>query len=79
MEQFQIETRLGVPVYWESGANPPTDLENWFGTLKEVITARDNLEIDKFLKLKLSRSILFYPTLSTYEDLFERQTDDEES
>ena len=43
-----------------------------------TIMARDNLVVDKLLKLKPSRAELFYPTLPTYEDPFEGETVDEE-
>ena len=36
-----------------------------------AIIARDNLVVDKLLKIKLPRAELFYPTLPTYEDPFE--------
>ena len=79
MAQSSIpKTPLGVPVFWESGANPTSEWSTWFGTLKMDIMARDNLVVDKLLKLKPTRAELFYPTLPTYEDAFEGETEDEE-
>ena len=72
------KTPLGTPVFWESGANPPSEWSTWFETLKMAIMARDILVVDKLLKLKPSRAELFYPTLPTYEDPFEGETVDEE-
>ena len=43
-----------------------------------AIMARDNMVVDKLLKLKPTRAKLFYPTLPTYEDPFEDETVDEE-
>ena len=40
--------------------------------------ARDNLLIDKLLKLKPTRAELFYPTLPIYEEPFEGEPDDEQ-
>ena len=40
--------------------------------------ARDNLQVDKLLKLKPTRDELFYPTLPSYEEPFEGETGDEE-
>ena len=40
--------------------------------------ARDNLAVDKLLKLKPTRAELFYPTLPTYEEAFEGETEDGE-
>ena len=78
MAQSAIKTPLGVPVFWETGANPTTEWTTWFGTLKMAIMARDNLQVDKLLKLKPTRAELFYPTLPTYEDALEGETEDEE-
>ena len=69
---------LGTPVFWESGANSPSEWSTWFGTLKMAIMARDNLVVDKLLRLKPTRAELFYSTLPTYEDPFEGKTEDEE-
>ena len=78
LAQSAIKTPLGVPVFWETGANPTTEWTTWFGTLKMAIMARDNLQVDKLLKLKPTREELFYPTLPTYEDALERETENEE-
>ena len=78
MAQSAIKTPLGVPVFWETGANPTTEWTTWFGTMKMAIMARDNLQVDKLLKLKPTREELFYPTLPTYEDALEGETEDEE-
>ena len=69
---------LGVPVYCESGANPKSKWSTWFGTLKKAIMARDNLVVDKLLRLKPTRAELSYSTLPTYEDPFKGETQDEE-
>ena len=68
------KTPLGTPVFCESGANPPSEWSTWFGTLKMAVMARDNLVVDKILRLKPPRAELFYPTLPTYEDPFESET-----
>ena len=39
--------------------------------------ARDSIEVDKLLKLKPQPTDLFYPTLPTYEEEFEGETEDE--
>ena len=55
MAQSAIKTPLEVPVFWETGENPTTELTTWFGTLKMAIMARDNRQVDKLLKLKPTR------------------------
>ena len=72
------KTPLGIPVFRESGANPPSEWSTWFGTLKMTTMARDNLIVDKLLRLKPTRAELFYPTLPTYGDPFEGETEDDE-
>ena len=79
MAQSEIpKSPLGVPVYWELGANLTSEWSTWFDTRKMAIMARDNLVVDKLLRLKPTRAELFYPTLPTYEDPFEGETLDEE-
>ena len=70
------KTPLGVNPFWESGATPPIEWKQWFSTLKMAIMARDSIEVDKLLKLKPQPTDLFYPTLPTYEEEFEGETED---
>ena len=62
---------LGLNSFWEAGATPSTEWKQWFSKIKMAIMARDNIEVDKLLKLKPQATDLFYPTLPTYEDEFE--------
>ena len=71
------KTPLGVSLFWESGATPPIEWKQWFSILKMVIMARDSIEVDKLLRLKPQPTELFYPTLPTYEEEFEGETEDE--
>ena len=45
--------------------------------VKMATMARDNIEVNKLLKLKPGPTDLFYPTLPTYEEDFEGETDNE--
>ena len=71
------KTPLGVNPFWESGATPPIEWKQWFATLKMAIVARDSIDVDKLLRLKPQPKDLFYPTLPTYEEVFEGETEDE--
>ena len=71
------KTPLGVNPFWEQGATPPIEWKQWFSTLKMAIMARDSIEVDKLLKLKPQPTDLFYPTLPTYEEESEGETEDE--
>ena len=62
------KTPLGVNPFKESGATILIEWKQWFSTLKMAIMARDNIEVDKLLKLKPQPTDLFYPTLPTYEE-----------
>ena len=72
-----VKTPLGVNSIWEQGATPPIEWKQWFSTLKIAIRARHSIEVDKLLKLKPQPTDLFYPTLPTYEEEFEGETEDE--
>ena len=68
---------IGVHLFWESGANPKTEWPTWLASFKMAVMAQHNLEVDKLLRLKPSRTELFYPTMPTLEDEFEIETQDE--
>ena len=68
---------IGVHLFWESGANPQTEWPTWLVTYKMAVMVQHNLEVDKLLRLKPSRTELFYPTMPTLEDEFENETQDE--
>ena len=70
------KTPLGVNPFWEQRATPPIEWKQWLSTLKMAIMARDSIEVDKLLKLKPQPTDLFYPTLPTYEEEFEGETED---
>ena len=71
------KTPLGVNPIWESGATPLIEWKQWFATLKMAIVAHDSIDVDKLLRLKPQPTDLFYPTLPTYEEEFEGETEDE--
>ena len=55
-------------------ANPPTEWQTWLATFKMAVMAQHNLEVEKLLRLKPSRTELFYSTMPTLEDEFEKET-----
>ena len=71
------KTSLRVNLFWEAGATPTVELKQWLAKLKMATMARDNTEVDKLLKLKPQPADLFYPTLPTYEEELEGDTDEE--
>ena len=71
------KTPLGVNTFWETSATPPIEWRQWSSTPKMTIMARDNIEVDKLLKLKPQATDLSYPTLPTYEEEFGGETEHE--
>ena len=53
------KTPLGMNPSWEAGATQPVEGKQWFATLKMAVMARDNIEVDKLLKLKPQPADIF--------------------
>ena len=68
---------IGVDLFGESGANPPTEWQIWIATFRLAVMAQHNLEVDEMLRLKPARTELFYLTMPTLEEKFENETNDE--
>ena len=64
-----LKSPVGVPLYWESGANPPQEWPSWLSTFKLAVMAKENLHVDQLLRLKPTAADLFYPTVPSYEDV----------
>ena len=47
-----IKSPIGVPLYWESGANPTIEWQTWFSTFKMAVMAKENMHVDHLLRLK---------------------------
>ena len=72
-----LKSPVGVPLFWESGANPPQEWPSWLSTIKMAVMAKENLIVDQLLRLKLTNTDLFYPTVPSYEDTIEGANDKE--
>ena len=72
-----LKSPVGVPLYWESGANPPQECPSWLSTFKLAVMAKENLHVDQLLRLKPTAADLFYPTVPTYEDVIEGANEEE--
>ena len=48
MEQL-LKSPVGVPLYWDSGANPPQKLTAWLSTFKLAVMAKESLHVDQLL------------------------------
>ena len=72
-----LKSPVGVPLYWESGPNPPQEWPSWLSTFKLAVMAKENLHVDQLLRLKPTAADLFYPTVPSYEDVIEGTHEEE--
>ena len=72
-----LKSPVGVPLYWESGANPPQEWPSWLSTFKLAIMAKENLHVEQILRLKPTTADRFYPTVPSYEEIIEGANDKE--
>ena len=66
-----LKSPVGVPLYWESGANPTQEWPSWLSTFKLAVNAKENLHVDQLLQLKPTVADLFHPTVPSYEKIIE--------
>ena len=78
MAQSARKSPIGVPLYWESGANPTIEWQTWFSTFKMAVMAKENLHVDQLPILKPTANDLFYPIMPTFEERVENASEDEE-
>ena len=63
MAQSTMKSPIGVPLFWESGANPTNEWQTWFSTFKMAVMAKENMHVDLLLRLKPTANDLFYPIM----------------
>ena len=66
MAQSAMKSAIGVPLYWESGANPTNEWQTWFSTFKMAVMAKENMHVDQLLRLD-NRNVAFFLTLFVLE------------
>ena len=72
-----LKYAVGIPLYWESGADPPQEWPSWLSTFKLAVMAKENLHVEQLLRLKPTNADLFYPTVPSYEEVIEGANDEE--
>ena len=72
-----LKSPVGVPLYWESGANPPQEWLSWLSTFNLAVMAKENLHVDQLLQLKPTLADFFYPTVQSYEEVIEGVNEEE--
>ena len=72
-----LRSPVGVPLYWESSANPLQEWPSWLSTFKLAVMAKENLHVDQLLQLKPTVVDLFYPTVPSYEEVIEGANEEE--
>ena len=65
---------VGIPFFWETGAEPPVEWPIWAATLKLAIMAKNSINVDSQLKHKPDTKDLTYPIEPTYEPPTENET-----
>ena len=68
MAQSALKSPIGVPLFWEAGANPNQEWAQWFLLFKLAVMAKENLKVEKLLTTKRTPADLFYPTMPSLED-----------
>ena len=59
---------IGVPLFWESRANPTIEWQTCLSTFKMAVIAKEDMHMDQLLRLKPTINDLFYPNSPTYEE-----------
>ena len=73
-----MKSPIGVPFFWESGANRSIEWQKWFSTFKMAVMAKENMQVEQLLRNKPTLNDLFYPTVSSYEERIENSNEEEE-
>ena len=63
-----MKSPIGVPFFWESGANPLNEWQAWFSTFKMAVKAKENMQVEQLLRNKPTLNNLFHPTIPSYEE-----------
>ena len=77
MAQPSMKSPIGVPLFWESGANPSNEWPTWFSTFKMAVMAKENMHVDLLLRIKPTANDLFYPIMPTLEERVENTSEEE--
>ena len=77
MAQSALKFPIGVPLFWESGANPNQEWAQWFSTFKLAVMAKENLKVDKLLRTKPTPADLFYPAMPSFEEQRPNESEEE--
>ena len=76
-QSASLNSPIGVPLFWESGANLGQEWAQWFSTFKLAAMAKENLKVDKLLRTKRTPTGLFYPAMPSLEDPRPNESEEE--
>ena len=76
-QSASLKSPIGVPFFWESGANPGQEWTQWFSTFKLAVMAKENLKVDKLLRTKPTPADLFYPAMPKLKDPTPNESEEE--
>ena len=77
MAQSTMKSTIGVPLFWESGANQTNEWQTLFCTFKMAVMAKENMHVYLLLRLKPTTNDLFYPIMPTLEERIENTSEEE--
>ena len=77
MAQSTLKSPIGVPLFWETGANPNQEWAQCFSTFKLAVMAKENLKVHKLLRTKPTPADLFYPAMPSLEEQRPNETEEE--
>ena len=77
MAQSAMKLPIGLPLYWESRANPTKEWQTWFSTFKMAVMAKEKMHVDLLLRIKPTANDLIYPIMPTLEERVENTCEEE--
>ena len=77
MAQSVLKSPIGVPLFWETGANPNQECAQWFSTFKLAVMAKENLKVKKLLRTKQTPADFLYPAMPSLEDPRPNESEEE--
>ena len=69
-----LRSPIGIPLFWEKGAQPITTWEKWITTTKLAISAKENIQVEQLLRPRPTREELDYLQEPIYEPALPDET-----
>ena len=73
-----MKSPIGVPLFWEGGANPIIEWPTLLSTFKMAVMTKENMQVEQLLRNNPTINDLFYPNLSSYKEKKENSNKEED-